>query len=596
MRNLFTWQKNLAHAFDTHDVVILYGNVGDYYIICEHPYHYECTLDELLTRLLYKKYGPIFCFDPYEKASKLAIGDAGMVTITPDDSYGQVGFNDTMSQAIARIMAELESDQGHQICMFKYMHNILPYKNNYSQDEQMQLIAFQRMIKRMRESKKLLLQYLSETQVPIELATGSPNVTLIKIPMPELEERVTFFEYKLQNFHECKELAKLTEGLSLTALRSLVKLAENNAPDRDIEKLTLTDWKQCVNKFKFGENLDYYSQISFEDLEAARTFFIEKEGIKGQDEAVKKVIQMLWKARTNVSSLIREDSNTPKGILFFCGPSGTGKTMSGKKLAKFLFGSEDAFHRFDMSEYQQEHTVSKLIGSPPGYVGYEMGGSLTNAVTQKPFSVFLFDEIEKAHPRIFDLFLQILSDGRLTDSRGQTVFFSEAVIIFTSNLGTRSSEVIQLQEVLQSGDREQVRGYFIRSVQNFFRYEISRPELLNRIGNNIVPFNFMDEEDVLQIIVDFYLNKLQTKFDEEYSNKGLSIEFDREAVTGYIVQNYGKVIKEFGGRAVINTLEDVLLVNLAQRLLILENKNQRGMVKLKVNVSYEGQKPEIVVR
>jgi ATP-dependent Clp protease ATP-binding subunit ClpA len=383
------------------------------------------------------------------------------------------------------------------------------------------------------------------------------------------------------------DLAKLTDGLALTGLHRVNELAATRASTVG-EPLSQRDWERVIALFKFGASEDRYQQLTVKQLDGAVETLTKNEGIQGQDEAVSKAIGMLWKARTNVSALLGGSvTGAPRGCLFFCGPSGVGKTMLAKKIAKFVFGSEDSFIRIDMSEYQQDFSVSRLIGAPPGYVGHEAGGVLTNAIAERPFSVVLFDEIEKAHPRVADLFLQLLSDGRLTDSRGQTVFFSEAIIIFTSNLGTRSHEAAQLAEARQSGDPQRVRDHFVRSVRGFFRYEISRPELLNRIGHNIVPFNFLDQREVLVRTVAFYLDVLKRNFDEEYTPRRLSLVVDREAVARFLVDEHGAAIGEFGGKAVINTLDDVLMPLLARRLLMLERTPQMGPVVLRVDVGVE---------
>lgn len=605
MAGLFVWQKNLLHIARTHDVIILHGNIRDLYILSEPPYYYEDRFDEIITRLLFPGLGAIRRYDPFSKVHDLSISQAGTFVESEVEGFGALGFNPAVEPTLARVLADMERASQKSVWMLKYMHNLLPYKSSYSQEESLRLIAFQRMIENIAPGNKLLLCYLTDTQVPIELSRNSHRVAFGKIPLPEFEERTTFWEKALESKPSrdpeklSLELAKVTDGFAISSMKKLVHLAGEEAERRQLklDALSLMDWERIISLYKFGETRNYYQQITLEKLDNAREIFITEEGIKGQDQAITKTISMLWKARTNVSALLQSGpSNAPRGTLFLCGPSGTGKTMLSKKIARFVFGSEEAFHRIDMSEYQQDYTVSKLIGSPPGYVGYEMGGILTNAMIEKPFSVVLFDEIEKAHPRIFDLFLQILSDGRLTDSRGQTVFFSEAMIIFTSNLGTRASEIIQLQEAQQSGDPARVHQHFVRSVQNFFRYEISRPELLNRIGNNIVPFNFLDKDDVLSATVGFYLTGLQKRFNEEYQHLGLRLDISLPAVTKFIVQEHGQGIREFGGRAVINTLDDILLPLLAKRLLNFEMTSSSGSARLSVDVVAKGGRQQLDVR
>src|SRR5699024_4717724 len=155
------------------------------------------------------------------------------------------------------------------------------------------------------------------------------------------------------------------------------------------------------------------------------------ELVIGQDEAVEAVANAVRRSRAGLS-----DPNRPSGSFLFLGPTGVGKTELTKSLANFLFDSEDAIVRIDMSEYMEKHSVSRLVGAPPGYVGYEEGGTLTEAVRRKPYSVILFDEVEKAHPDVFNILLQVLDDGRLTDSQGRVVDFKNTVIIMTSNLGS----------------------------------------------------------------------------------------------------------------------------------------------------------------
>ena len=208
-----------------------------------------------------------------------------------------------------------------------------------------------------------------------------------------------------------------------------------------------------------------------------------------------------------------------------------------------------------MSEYAQENSDQKLIGAPPGYVGYEEGGQLTNAIKEKPFSVILFDEIEKAakpNPRILDIFLQILEDGRLTDSKGETVYFSESVIIFTSNLG--ASDV--------KADSGNPSAEFIEKVKDYFNKELKRPELLGRIGySNIVPFNFIKDDEFRLKIAQSKLKPIKKGIEEKYH---MTLTFDDELeFINYVI---GDADKSKGGRDILNALNDKLLDDLAMWL------------------------------
>src|SRR5436190_16737299 len=185
---------------------------------------------------------------------------------------------------------------------------------------------------------------------------------------------------------------------------------------------------------------DPWTFLSLEKIDRVVDWFRHEEGVKGQDEAIGIVRDELYMARARLSGAESGISTRPKMVLFFCGPTGVGKTITAQKLAKFLFGAENRFLRLDMTEFKEEHTFHKLVGAPPSYVGYNQGGVLTNAVKAARHLVILVDEVEKAHPKVLDLFLQILDHGHLTDGAGRPVSFSECAIIFTSNLGTRSED------------------------------------------------------------------------------------------------------------------------------------------------------------
>lgn len=210
------------------------------------------------------------------------------------------------------------------------------------------------------------------------------------------------------------------------------------------------------------------------------------------------MLDIVKRAMTGVGA--SRKGNRPRGVAFLAGPTGVGKTELAKTVTSLLFGDESAYIRFDMSEFSAEHADQRLIGAPPGYVGYDVGGELTNAIREKPFSVVLFDEIEKAHPRILDKFLQILDDGVLTSGRGDRVYFSEALIVFTSNLGIyRQENGERVANVLPGEPFEAVQGKVHGEIERYFKLVLNRPEILNRIGENIIVFDFIRTDVAEQI-------------------------------------------------------------------------------------------------
>jgi ATP-dependent Clp protease ATP-binding subunit ClpB len=292
----------------------------------------------------------------------------------------------------------------------------------------------------------------------------------------------------------------------------------------------------------------------------------------GQDHAVKAVAEAIRRARAGL-----KDPKRPIASFMFLGPTGVGKTELAKALAELLFGDEDAMIRLDMSEFKEEHSVAKLIGAPPGYVGYEEGGKLTEAVRRKPYSVILLDEIEKAHPRVFDLFLQVLDDGRLTDSKGRTVDFRNTVIIMTSNVGSQ-----YLLNIPLDADEETLNREFEKAKEKVLE-ELKmrfRPEFLNRI-DEIITFKPLTMKELLQIV-----DLLIKRVNERLADKNMKIELTEEAKKELARRGYDPA---FGARPLRRTIQKYIETPLADY--ILEGKFKEGDT---IVVDYDKEKKEFV--
>ncbi|MBT8203493.1 MAG: ATP-dependent Clp protease ATP-binding subunit [Acidimicrobiia bacterium] len=272
--------------------------------------------------------------------------------------------------------------------------------------------------------------------------------------------------------------------------------------------------------------------------------------IIGQQDAISAVSRAIRRTRSGL-----KDPKRPAGSFIFLGPSGVGKTETAKALAEFLFGDEDALIQIDMSEYMEKHTVSRLVGSPPGYVGYDEGGQLTEAVRRKPFSVVLFDEIEKAHPDVFNTLLQILEDGRLTDAQGRTVDFKNTVIIMTSNLGTAD---LRRQSVGFGTDDEEVSYEKIKEKVNDALKKHFRPEFLNRI-DEVIAFHELTMDEVKQI-VDLFIARIQ----EQLASQGLEIVLTEGAKELLAKKGYDP---QLGARPLRRSIQRLLEDALAEKML-----------------------------
>lgn len=272
--------------------------------------------------------------------------------------------------------------------------------------------------------------------------------------------------------------------------------------------------------------------------------------IIGQDKAIEKVANAMLRASVGLKPKTR-----PTASFLFLGPTGTGKTELTKTLAAELFGSKDAMIRLDMSEYMEKHSVSKLIGSPPGYVGHEEAGQLTEQVRRNPYSIILLDEIEKAHPDVMNMFLQIMEDGRLTDSQGKVVSFTETIIIMTSNAGVGSKTLGSIG--FGSDEQEEVQSNIIDKIGNYFK-----PEFLNRI-DSIIEFNHLQKENLVEII-DIMIVELKETLEEQ----GISIEIDKEAKEKIAELGYSSV---FGARPLRRAIQEQIEDKITSLIINSEN-------------------------
>lgn len=424
--------------------------------------------------------------------------------------------------------------------------------------------------------KNLLILITNKANdIPAWFYLQNPNVKMITLSAPSKEEREalvkspnfpSFFAgeiymqdnpYYTEHPDELEKIqdkfVALTEDFSFTEINGLRRLCKN-------EKIRMQNLCDVVDLYKYGIRENPWKKLNLEEIRNAQARFEQR--VKGQDYAITKTLDVIKRAITGMLGLQGSSHTRPKGVLFFAGPTGTGKTETAKTLAEIIFGDESCCKRFDMSEYGQSHSDQKLLGAPPGYIGYEAGGQLTNAVKKNPFSILLFDEIEKAHPSILDKFLQILEDGRMTDGQGNTVYFSETIIIFTSNLGIFTVNENGQREVNVTSDMpyQEMSVRVREAIEDYFKLQLGRPEILNRIGENIIVFDYI-RPDVAKLILKSQVNKIIKNLSAE---KHIALTISEEAMTTLTDNALDNL--QNGGRGIGNVVENLLINPLSRYL------------------------------
>jgi ATP-dependent Clp protease ATP-binding subunit ClpB len=460
---------------------------------------------------------------------------------------------DLVDEAASRIKMELDSkptelDQlDRQILQLEIERTSLAKEKDAASKERLKLID-KETANLKDKSKALTAQWQNEKAAVNAVSVVQTQLEQAKLELEQAQRRGDLTKSAEVQYGKIpdleKKLATIEKQSTLHASRST--LLRQEVTDEDIARVVASWTHIPVSRMLEGER---QKLVKMEERLAQR--------VVGQKEAIKAVSDAVRRARSGL-----QDPNRPIGSFIFLGPTGVGKTETARALAEFLFDDENAMIRIDMSEYMEKHTVARLIGAPPGYIGYEEGGQLSEAVRRRPYSVVLFDEIEKAHHDVFNVLLQVLDDGRLTDGQGRTVDFKNTIVIMTSNLGSPIiQEYFEKVGSDRRADRTAQRAVPTKEMEDKVMAELKkhfRPEFLNRVDDVII-FQSLDESEI-ERIVDIQLEKLKKRLAQQQ----LTLDVDAAAKKLLAAEGYDP---QFGARPLKRAVQEHILNPLSMRLL-----------------------------
>jgi len=450
---------------------------------------------------------------------------------------------DLVDEAASRIKMELDSkptelDQlDRQILQLEIERTSLAKEKDSASKERLKKLDVD--IANLKDkSKALTAQWQNEKAAVNAVSVVQSQLEQAKIELEQAQRKGDLSKSAEIQYGKIPDLEKklaTIEKQSAQPTRS--SLLRQEVTEEDIAKVVAAWTHIPISRMLEGER---QKLVKMEERLAQR--------IIGQKAAIKAVSDAVRRARSGL-----QDPNRPIGSFIFLGPTGVGKTETARALAEFLFDDENAMVRIDMSEYMEKHTVARLIGAPPGYVGYEEGGQLSEAVRRRPYSVVLFDEIEKAHPDVFNVLLQVLDDGRLTDGQGRTVDFKNTILIMTSNIGSPIIQEYFMDGKTTAGARQAMEDKVMAELKRHFR-----PEFLNRVDDVII-FQSLDEEE-LEKIVEIQISRLEKRLTQQ----NLTLDVDASAKKLLAKEGYDP---QFGARPLKRAVQDQLLNPLSMRLL-----------------------------